>query len=199
VQVSQGILFVVCGPSGAGKGSVSAPVMEQDGNLRYSVSATTRPPREGEVDGEDYYFLSRDTFDSRIEKGEFAEWAEVHGNLYGTLRDEIDRLVNSGKDVMLEVDVQGMRSLKQVFEQTVTIFIMPPSLEALEQRIRARGANTPEDIAVRLRNARQEMEARFEFDYIVVNDILDNAVVDFWSIIRAERCRAARQQTGARI
>jgi guanylate kinase len=167
--------------------------MEQDSHLTLTVSATTRAPRPGEKEGQDYYFLARDEFERRIAAGEFAEWAEVHGNLYGTLGSELDRHTALGEDVVLELDVQGMRSLKAMMPDAVTTFIMAPSLEELENRLRRRGTNDDEDIGLRLENARAEMAARSEYDYIVVNDTLAEAVADMAAVVRAERCRADRQ------
>lgn len=186
------MLFVVSAPSGAGKHTILHRVLERDPRLVYSISATTRPPREGEVDGKDYYFLDRAEFDRRVEAGEFFEWAHVHANRYGTLRSEMDRRLVSGTDVVLELDVQGMRNLKRQETDVVTVFILPPSLEVLEQRLRGRGTNTEEDIALRLMNARTEIEARDAYDYLIVNDRLDEAVADMEAIIRAQRCRTAK-------
>jgi guanylate kinase len=188
-----GSLFVVSAPSGAGKHTVLHRVLAADPRLEYSVSATTRAPRPGEVHGRDYYFLDRGEFGRRVEQGGFVEWAEVHGNLYGTLREELERRLSSGKDVVLEIDIQGMRNLKQSGFDAVTVFIMPPSPSVLERRLRGRGTESPETVELRLRNAREEMEARHAFDYIVVNDRLSKAVADLKAIVRAQRCRADKQ------
>jgi guanylate kinase len=187
-------LFVVSAPSGAGKHTILREVLAADPQLAYSISATTRPPREGEADGREYYFLDRGEFMRRVDAGEFFEWARVHDRLYGTLRSEMDRRLALGTDVLLELDVQGMRNLKRQETDTdvVTVFILPPSLAVLEQRLRGRGTNTEEDIALRLRNARTEIEARGEYDYLVVNDRLDEAVADMKAIVRARRCRTAK-------
>ncbi len=186
-------MFVVSAPSGGGKRTVLAKVMEQDPRLTLTVSATTRPPRPGEKDGQDYYFLAREEFERRVAAGEFAEWAEVHGNLYGTLASELERHVSSGRDVVLELDVQGMRSLRKMVPGAVATFIVAPTLEELERRLRNRGTNDDEDIRLRLENARTEMAARGEYDYVVVNDTLAEAVADMAAVVRAERCRASRQ------
>ena len=188
----RGNVFVISAPSGAGKHTVLKGVFAMDPGLAYSISATTRLPRATEVHGKDYFFLERPDFCQRIEGGEFAEWAEVHGNLYGTLRSELTRKTTSGMDVILELDVQGMRNLKATMPDVVSIFIMPPSIEDLETRLRARGANSEEDIELRLRNARGEIAACVAFDYIVVNDALDEAVADVAAIIRAQRCRSTK-------
>lgn len=192
-SVRHGIVFVLSAPSGAGKRTVLKRVFEKDTRLGYSVSATTRPPRAGEVEGKDYYFLDRDTFDRRVSAGDFVEWAEVHGNLYGTLQEELERLTASGKDTVLELDVQGMRNLKTRGLDMVSVFVVAPSHEELERRLRSRGTDRPEVIELRLSNARNEIAARREFDYVIVNERLDEAVVDLQAIIRAERCRAHRQ------
>ena len=188
----RGNVFVISAPSGAGKHTVLEGVFERDPDLAYSVSATTRLPRMNETHGKDYFFMDRMDFCRRIEGGEFAEWAEVHGNLYGTLRNELTRKTTSGMDVILELDVQGMRNLKATMPDVVSIFIMPPSLEDLEERLRARGANSEDDIELRLRNARGEIAACVAFDYIVVNDDLNEAVADVAAIIRAQRCRSTK-------
>ncbi|MCC6695268.1 MAG: guanylate kinase [Candidatus Hydrogenedentes bacterium] len=189
----RGIVFVVSAPSGAGKRTVLERVFAQDARLGLSVSATTRPPRTGEVHGKDYYFLDRDTFARRVQAGDFVEWAEVHGNAYGTLREELDRLLASGKDTVLELDVQGMRNVKRIGLDAVTIFIMAPSMEELKRRLRARGTDSAEVVDLRLANARAEIAARGEFDYVIVNDRLEDAAADLAAILRAERCRARRQ------
>jgi guanylate kinase len=168
--------------------------LERNPDLVQGLTATTRAPRTGEVHGKDYWFLEREEFQRRVSSSEFAEWAEVHGQLYGTPRAELARLQATGKDALLQVDVQGMRNLKKAGLKIVFVFIMPPSIEELERRLRKRSMNQSEDMALRLRNARTEMEARHEYEYIVVNDNLDEAVADMESIIRAERLRAERRE-----
>ncbi|GMW01437.1 MAG: hypothetical protein AMXMBFR84_25740 [Candidatus Hydrogenedentota bacterium] len=197
-----GILFVVAAPSGGGKRTVLDRVMADDGNLAFSVSATTRDPRPDEQHGREYWFMQRAAFEAEIRAGGFAEWAEVHGNLYGTPRRELDRIFASGMDAVLEVDVQGMRNLKQSNVPIVSVFITAPSFDELERRLRHRGTETEEQISVRLANARTEYEARGEFDYIIVNDALDGAVDDMRAIVRAERLRSHRHggwQTGSGV
>jgi len=186
-----GTLFVVSAPSGAGKRTVLNEVFQEDPTLAYSVSATTRPPRRGEVDGKDYIFLERREFLRRIETGEFLEWAEVHGNLYGTLRAPLRELLASGKDIILELDVQGMRRVRMLEDGVVTVFIAPPTFEVLEERLKRRGANGPDDMARRLEDARTEMAQQDEFDYVVVNDKLEDAVAEFEGIVGRHR-RAPR-------
>ena len=188
----RGLVLVVSAPSGAGKRTILSHVQRRDPKLVYAVSATTRPPRKDEVDGLDYHFLEEEIFLAQRDAGAFAEWAEVHGNYYGTPLADLKRLIATGKDVLVEVDVQGMRQLRGASLDIVSVFIMPPSLEELEARLKRRGENTPADQAVRLQNAREELAARFEYDYIVVNRVLEDAVGDIEAIVRAERCRANR-------
>jgi len=169
-------------------------VLARDAGLEYAVSATTRRARPGEVNGRDYVFLDVGEFRRRVDGEQFVEWAEVHGNLYGTLREELARRLPSGKDVVLEVDVQGMRNLKALRNDLVTVFIMPPSFEELKTRMRKRAANDEANIALRLENAREEMAARHEYDYIIVNDVVEEAVEDMLAIVRAQRRRSTRQR-----
>lgn len=192
-MAGQGNLIVVSAPSGTGKHTILERVLRDDPRLEYSISATSRPPRPGEVDGREYYFLTRDEFQRRVGAGDFVEWAEVHGNLYGTLREELERRTAQGRDVVLEVDVQGMRHFRNSSLDPVTVFVAPPSLDELEHRLRGRGSEKPEDVALRLKNAREEMAARHSFDYIVINDEVARAVADLQAIIRAQRCRSDRQ------
>lgn len=190
--VKKGDVFVVSSPSGAGKSVILNRVRAADPALLFSVSATTRPPRAGEVDGREYYFLVRDEFMRRVDAGAFLEWAEVHGNLYGTLRAEMERLAASGQDAVLEIDVQGAANLWALGCGMVSVFIMPPSLDELERRLRKRGTEAPDVIALRVQNARREMHHYTEYDFVIVNDDLDRAVADFQAIVRAHRCRVER-------
>jgi len=183
----RGTLFVVSAPSGAGKNAILRPILQNDPSLSYSISATTRQPRQGEVDGQDYFFLDQAEFCRRIEQGEFAEWAEVHGHLYGTLRSVLTEEMASGKDVILELDVLGMRNLKGILPDAVTIFIAPPSLEELERRLRNRGTENDATIQLRLKNAEMEMAALDEYDYVVVNDDVQAAISQVEKIIAEER------------
>ncbi len=166
--------------------------VEQDPSIHVAVSATTRAPRPGEQDGVHYHFLGREDFEARIAAGKFVEWAEVHGNYYGTLLSEVRDALDAGRDMVLEIDVQGMRQIKETGLDLVTVFIQPPSLEVLEERLRGRGADSDAVIAVRLRNAREEMAARGEFEYLIVNGELSEAIADFEAIVRATRRRTVR-------
>ena len=186
--------MVISAPSGAGKRTVVKALLRGDTKIETPVSVTTRTAREGEVPGEDYYFFDQADFERRREAGEFIEWAEVHGNLYGTLREEMDRCLGSGADVILELDVQGMRSLKQLRGEAVSVFLAPPSLEELERRLRKRGTDEEGDIALRLANARGELAANSEYDYLVINTEVDQAVLDIAAILRAERLRPFRNE-----
>lgn len=174
---------MVSAPSGGGKDTIIGAVMEDDERVVHPVSVTTRQPRNNEVDGTHYWFVGVEEFKRKIEEGEFIEWADVHGNLYGTLHSEVTRQVSAGHDVLLELDIQGMRSLRAVEPKAKTIFIVPPSLEVLEQRIRGRGGLKEHEIKTRLRNAEIELQAKDEYDYIIVNDILEDAVNEFRQIL----------------
>ena len=194
-MAERGGLYVISAPSGAGKNALLAEVRRRAARIASTVSATTRAPRPGERDGVDYHFLDRETFQRRVAAGEFAEWAEVHGNLYGTLRSELDRCLATGSDVILELDVQGMRSLKRLYSGVGTIFLAPPSMAELERRLRSRGTNDEADIVLRMRNAEKEMAARGEFQYIIVNDTIDRAAAEMVELLAARR--AARTAADA--
>jgi guanylate kinase len=192
---SRGTLFVVSSPSGGGKGTIIRHVLEDVGNLSYSVSYTTRAPRQGEVDGREYFFVSRETFDEMVAAGEFLEWACVHGNLYGTAKNQVIEETNAGADIILEVDVQGAASVRQLLMDSASIFILPPSYEVLKQRLIARGTDSPEELAVRLRNAPDELKQYSAFDYVIINDEIERASAQLASIIYAERARCMRQES----
>jgi guanylate kinase len=183
----EGILIVLSAPSGAGKLTILNALRAQAQDIVTTVSATTRAPRSGEVDGKDYYFVTREEFERRRDANEFLEWAVVHGNMYGTLSSELDRCLASGSDVVLELDVQGMRNLRRLGRGAISIFLMPPSLEALEQRLRGRAEDSGDEITVRLKNAVDEMEARDEFDHVVINDEIDRAVSEMIEILQSAR------------
>jgi len=172
----RGRLFVISAPSGAGKSTLIRHLRAIMPELVKPVSATTRPPRPGEVHGTHYYFLRPEEFDQEIAAGGFVEWAEVHGNRYGTLKRELDRCLASGRDVIMELDVQGMRSLRKLYPELVAVFIAPPSMEELERRIRDRGGESESAIQRRLATAKIEMDARMEYNKVIVNDRLEDAV-----------------------
>lgn len=177
-------LFVISGPSGAGKGTLLAELRKQRPDLGLTVSATTRSPRPGEVDGSSYYFLSDEEFRRRIAAGEFVEWAEVHGHLYGTLVSEVKRLLAKGHSLVLEIDVQGALNVRKVYPDAVLVFIEPPSLQVLEERLRGRGTEDEASIELRLKNARHEMELADQYDVRIVNDTVDRAAQELGSVMR---------------
>ena len=188
-----GNMFVVCAPSGAGKTSLVAELLRRDRNARLSVSHTTRAPRPGEQDGRDYHFVSRSTFESMIERGEFLESAEVHGNLYGTSQGWIDRQRRDDVDIVLEIDWQGAQQVRRLVPEVIGIFVLPPSLASLRRRLNDRGQDSGAVIERRLEAARGEIAHLAEFDYVIVNNNFDDAVEDLVSVVRAARLRTAPQ------
>lgn len=192
-MAEHGIVFVVSAPSGGGKGTILADLSKRDARIRHAVSATTRAPREGDIDGQHYHFVSRERFEKWIDEGRFVEWATVHGEYYGTLKSEVEGIFESGFDVVLELDVQGMRSVAKQRDDVVSIFIMPPSIEALEERLRGRGGLSEEELRLRLKNAEEEIEAKKEYDYVVLNDVLEDAVGAFEAILSETREKAMGQ------
>jgi guanylate kinase len=179
-------VFVITGPSGVGKGTLIRGLMERVPELELSVSATTRGPRRGERDGVDYHFLSAAEFQRRVEAGEFVEHADYAGRRYGTLRSELEDRVRSGAPVVLEIEVQGARQVRQAVPDAVQVFIAPPSLEALRERLAARGTDDPEEVQRRLEVAAAELGAADEFGHVVVNDRLDDALDQLTAIVRSE-------------
>ena len=185
-------LIVVSGPSGAGKSTVLARALAEMDRLQFSISHTTRKPRPGEKDGVEYHFSTRAAFLSMREAGQFLEWAEVHGELYGTARSEYDRARGQGVDLLLDVDVQGAAQVRTQFADAVSIFILPPSYLALERRLRGRGPNDEAQFRRRLDAAREELSLYREYDYAIVNEHLEVSVEELKSVIRASRCRTGR-------
>jgi guanylate kinase len=188
----RGLLFIVSAPSGAGKTTLVERLVEQIPHLRMSRSYTSRPSRAGETDGVDYNFVSRARFEEMVAAGDFLEWAPVFGNLYGTCASDTDTLLEAGQDVVLVIDVQGARKVRARGVITTTVFVMPPSFEVLEQRLRGRSKDSEAEIQRRLQVARDEVAAFAEYDYVVVNDELPAAVDRLRSIVIAERARLAR-------
>lgn len=188
----KGSLFVISAPSGAGKTTVCHRVLESIPDLAYSISHTTRPPRYGEKDGVDYFFVSEDEFLRMRKRGDFLEWALVHNNYYGTARRQISDCLGSGKDILLDIDVQGARQVRDQLSEAILIFILPPSWEVLEERLRKRQSNDEETLKLRIANARSEVRAVREYDYIIINDDLDEAIRNLTAIVQAERCRRPR-------
>jgi guanylate kinase len=172
-------------PSGAGKTTLARKLLEQHPEIRFSVSYTTRPPREGERDGEDYSFVDRDTFMDMVGRGEFAEWAEVHGNCYGTSKERLQGMLERGQDVLLDIDVQGARQMRAAFPGAVYIFVLPPSLDVLAERLTGRRSDAPEVIQKRLENARGEIRDFQRYTYVIVNDSLEEAYRELETIVLA--------------
>jgi len=185
---TKGQLLVVSGPSGAGKGTICKALIEKN-PIWISTSCTTRKSRVGEVEGVNYFFIEREEFLNRIDNDEFLEYAEVYGNFYGTPRSEVLRLLEEGKDVILEIDIQGALKIKSSYPEGVFIFIMPPSMEELRNRITNRGSETPESLKTRMESAYDEISFASKYDYAVVNDEVHEAVKKIESIIVAEKCR----------
>jgi len=193
-SVSSRILLVLAGPSGGGKTTVCRRILASRTDVRFSVSVTTRPPRPGERDGADYRFLSRDSFDALIESDGFLEWAEVHGELYGTPREALVRASEGGRHMLLDIDVQGARQVREREPASVLVFLLPPTAEILVKRLRQRGSEDDEKVRRRLRTALSELEAVKEFDYVVVNDDLDLTVSAVEAILDAEGHRTERHR-----
>lgn len=190
----RGNLIVVSAPSGAGKSSLAERVLKRVQDLRFSISYTTRELRGDEQHGVDYYFVSEEEFRAMGERDEFLESAEVHGNLYGTHEQPVEEMLSQGLDVMLDIDVQGAEQVRRRVPDAISIFVLPPSREILEARLRARNLNEPADVERRLRNAGIEVQLYERFDYVVLNDDLDRALARLEAIIIAERCRPQRQR-----
>lgn len=196
--MSKGCLLVVSAPSGAGKTTLLKRILADTAGIGFSISHTTRPPRPGERNGVDYHFVDLEEFLQRRQAGDFLEWAEVHGNFYGTSREAVEQSLARGEDILLDIDVQGARQLKeQAGLPAVFLFIAPPSAVELERRLRGRGTDAPEVIARRLENARREMAQADRYDYLVINDVLAEAESVLRAIITAERCRRRRRPDGS--
>lgn len=193
----RGMLIVVSSPSGGGKGTLIRRVLKIVPGLGYSVSYTTRTPREDEIAGRHYFFVSVEKFRAMVTAGEFLESAVVHGNLYGTAHARVKEELSEGRDIILEIDVQGAVNVRKLVRDAVMIFVLPPSFEILSERLTARGSEQPSDLALRLRNARHEVEAYRRFDYVIINDDADRAANQLASIIYAERARRERQEEAA--
>ncbi len=191
-----GNLFVIAAPSGAGKSSLVNALLEVDSHLVLSVSHTTRAPRGQEQDGREYHFIDEGTFRALAARGEFLEWAEVHGRLYGTSKAEIESRIRGGQDVVLEIDWQGALQIKQLFPNAVLVFVLPPSWQELEQRLTRRGEDHPEAISQRLANARVEVAQARHFDFVIINALFETALFDLKTIVHSQRLKYAAQRRG---
>lgn len=194
VETERGILFVISSPSGGGKGTLIRRILTHLPRLGYSVSWTTRAPRQGETNGRDYHFVTPAEFDAARERGEFLEWAIVHGHLYGTSLKVVERELAAGRDIVLEIDVQGAATVRRTGIEAVSVFILPPSFEILRRRLVGRQSENSAALAVRLQNSRGEVEHYREFDYIVLNDDVERAATQLAAIVYAERARRSRQE-----
>lgn len=188
-----GNVFVVVAPSGAGKSSLVNALLAQDASLCLSVSATTRAPRSGETDGKDYRFVTQADFAALQQTDQLLEWAEVHGNFYGTPRDQIDQAIHQGRDILLEIDWQGARQVKRLFAQTIGIFILPPSIQTLEQRLQQRGQDSQEVIQRRIEAASEEISHAPEFEYVIINQEFRIALAELTEVIAVARLRYSSQ------
>lgn len=187
--MQRGILFVLSGPSGVGKGTVLDQLMKDYKNIKYSVSATTRKPREGEIDGVDYFFITQDKFENMKKENEFIETACVHGNNYGTPRSYVEECLKNGEDIILEIDIQGAKQIKDKFKDAVYIFLLPPNYEELKNRLEKRDSETEESLRIRLKNASDEIQEMKNYDYKIVNDKLHTTVKKVEEVIEKERSK----------
>jgi guanylate kinase len=189
-----GNLFVVAAPSGAGKSSLVNALLQMDSHLVVSISHTTRKPRGQEQDGREYFFIEEPEFRQKIADGAFFEWAEVHGNLYGTSRAAVETLITGGQDVVLEIDWQGALQIKELFPNAILIFILPPSWDELAQRLTRRGEDHPEVITTRMANARVEVAQARHFDYVIINGLFETALFDLKTVVHSQRLKYAAQR-----
>jgi guanylate kinase len=194
----RGIPIVLSAASGTGKTTLGHRLITRFGDIRLSISYTTRPPRGGEQDGVDYHFVSTTQFEDMVRSNAFIEWAQVHGNLYGTAWNEVTRRLEIGEDVLLDIDVQGGKSIKDRIPEALLVFLLPPSMSELRRRLSSRGTETTEQVQIRLLNARREIEAATFYDYLIVNDDLDRAADALSSVVSVERLRRADKATVAR-
>jgi len=192
----KGLLIVVSAPSGCGKGTILAEILKDD-NYYYSVSATTRKPREGEKNGVNYWFMQEDEFKQLADNGGMLEYAVYCGNYYGTPKKNVDDMLNAGKNVILEIEVQGAMNIRKICPDAVFIFINPPSFQELQRRLNKRGTESDEVIEQRIEQAKKEMEFADMYDYVIVNDELENAISDFRSVVRAQQLKVKNKQSAS--
>jgi guanylate kinase len=192
MRQKRGSLFVISAPSGAGKTTLCQKLREIIPDLKFSVSYTTRKPRDGEINDVHYTFIDEDEFRSMAAEGDFIEWAEVHGNFYGTSKKRIEDAINNGFDIMLDIDVKGARQIKEHFSESVLIFVLPPSMDILKERLVGRMSESEDFIKKRLRNALDEIKEYKNYDYVIINDMLDDALKDISAVIIAERVRTSK-------
>lgn len=195
-MAAPGLLIILSSPSGGGKSSLGRLCLDRMDNLLYSVSYTSRSPRGTERDGTDYHFVTRSDFLTLVEEGFFLEWEEVHGHLYGTGKEAVQSLLDAGQDVLLDIDVQGGLYVKKLMpERVVLVFVLPPSKQTLRQRLVARGTDTDEVVNLRMKNAEEEIRRGVDYDYLIINDRMDEAANNLCCLVTAERCRMSRQLT----
>ena len=192
---NKGLLFVISAPAGCGKDTILNEVFKKTDKAGYAVSATTRAPREGEVNGVHYHFLSREEFEKKIFEKEVLEYTEYCGNYYGTLRKSVNDLILSGKDAILKIEVEGAMNIRRIFPEACLVFILPPSWEVLEERLRGRGTESEETIKARSDQARTELTFAENYDYLIINDNLDEAVDDLLAVLRSEKLRRSRMDS----
>lgn len=185
----KGLLIIVSGPSGAGKGTICKELIQRDDSIIVSVSATTRAPRNAEMDGKSYHFITKQMFESMIENGGFLEYAQVYDNYYGTPKDFVIEKITNGENVLLEIDIQGALQVKQKYPEGIFVFVLPPSMETLKNRIVGRGSETPESLEKRMSSAYREIEQIKNYDYFIVNDTVEHSTDVLQAIITAEKCR----------
>ena len=191
-EKKQGSIIIISGTTCAGKGTVIKELLKRNDNLKLSISYTSRPIRPGDKEGATYYFVSKETFLEKIKNGDFLEYALVHGNYYGTPKGEIIEMLDKGYDVILEIDVEGAKKIKEMFPSTILIFIMAPSMEVVKERIKSRNSESTEQILDRFKTAYQEINEVYNYNYVVVNDVLEDAVLKVQSILISEKCRVDR-------